>query len=140
MCLNRKTWLVLAPIALLLGAIVVAGAQTNWTWIYPTTVKGGTMELAIYLEDEQWLNGTSINYGTIYPEETLYYNFTVQNLCNTSITVYFTYSNLPVGFTYTWTGNATTLDVEESVSGWLNLTAPESLEEITYSWNSYIKG
>lgn len=130
---------------LLLGALIVGvviGATVNKYVLHiPQEATVSNATLVTYVDGKQWTNGTLLNWTTVDPGATYYCNLTVQNTGNVNVTVYLIVDGLPLGWTETWTGNATLLMPNESVSGDLDLTVPvDAVKGAKCNWDSYIKG
>lgn len=135
--MNKLAWIGILLVAIVAG-VVVAGAVREW--LYPQTFTIGAIEYTTYIEGESWANGTMIDWGTIYPDNTYYYNLTVTSLVPSNTTVTFHVVGLPTDYIQTWDCNNTLVSPLATVFGWLNLTVPSTAVEGSYTQSCIIKG
>ena len=115
---------------------VVAGVIQQY--VYPSTATGQTVGITIYLGDEEWINGTAINWGPVEANSQQYDYLNVKNTGQLSCTVTLHSTDLPTGWTQTWTANASTIAPNAWANGTLTLTTT-TVEAITYNWNTIIR-
>jgi len=107
-------------------------------FVVPSTASVPSATIDIYIDDVAWTNGTELDWGYVYPDETITANLTVQNTGDTNATVTVTCENLPSGWALTWTKNGDWCNITETLSGDLDLTVPYDASSGTYNWNTYI--
>ena len=127
----------------LIGVCIFAGFvgaayYASQTKVHPSTATGQTVGITIYLGDEEWINGTAINWGPVEANSQQYDYLNVKNTGQLSCIVTLHSTGLPVGWTQTWTANATTITPNQWANGtlWLNTT---NVEAVTYNWNTIIR-
>lgn len=136
-CLASKKMLgSLALVALLVGMVAAAVIIEQYYLPQQFTVTGSSV--AIYIDTVLVENETLIDWGTVQKGISYIANLTVVNISNETITVYFTVSNPPVDWTFSWTANATVLLPTEAAEGTLTVTIPATAIDDTYLVDTYI--
>ena len=121
----------------LVGAGFVAAAVIQ-QYMHPSTAHGQTVELTAYLDGELWENNTAIDWGDVESDTAYWCYLNVTNTGQLNCTVSMTTTNLPAGWTQTWTANNTFLESNEWANGTLTITTA-TVEAITYNWDTIIK-
>ena len=115
---------------------VVAGVIQQY--VYPSTATGQTVGITIYLGDEEWINGTAIDWGNVEADISYYDFLNVKNTGQLSVNVTHYTTDLPAGWTQTWTANGTVIAAGAWANGTLTLTTT-TVEAQTYNWNTIIR-
>jgi hypothetical protein len=121
--------------SLLLIGIVAASIISNLN--YPQTATIAEAEALVLLNGSEWANNTKIEWGIIIPSVEKTFDFDIQNIGQVPFTAVMVISNLPEGWTETYSGNNTLIIVGETLEGTLSLTASKGSTG-THAWDSCI--
>ena len=139
--MNRALTLLIILIATILATTAVIAAINQYILHYPSTGTVKELEIEAYLNTEPLTNGTTIDWGEVYPGESYYYeNLTVVNTGTVNCRVYWLIPDLPSYLTETWDGNDVFLEPSENFSGPLTLTVAVDAPLESFSYTSYLIG
>jgi len=131
-----------ATLGFLIGMVAAAVVIHYY---YPNIGTISQASLTLYLNNKLYTNNTAINWtelngGSLDPGYTYTVeNMTVVNTGNTPLTVYIVTEGLPADWTLSWQANDTLLNPSEQVSGWLNLTIPDTATDWP-TWGFHLYG
>ena len=126
-------------LAIILGALFgVAVAVAVKDYIIPQTATlASTPTVSFFFEGIEYTDGETLDWGDFTEAETTYtYNLTVLNTGLVPCNVTFLTTGLPEGWSQTWAGNCTILQVDEWVAADLDVTT--GTVDGDYSWSSTI--
>lgn len=130
----NKSVITLALIGLLVGVGLGVVVQQYY---HPETVFVTTVKIEEYLDGVLVANGTQLDWGSVLPNSTNLWNYTVHSVGSVNCTVYRIVYGLPGGWLETWSGNDTLLEPQEWLVGDLTLKVPANASG-TYNWHSYL--
>ena len=135
--MSKKVLAVLAALGFLFGLVI---ARPMIEYYFPQTAVIPSAELTIYINGDEWVNGTAIDWGNVTAGEAYSVTLNVTNTGGVTCNVTLIIVDLPAGWTETWQGNNTQLAPGESVSADLVLTVPQNAASGAYTWDSYVRG
>jgi len=135
--MSKKVLAVLAALGFLIGLVA---AQIMIEYYFPQTAVIPSAELTVYINGDEWINGTTIDWGNVTAGEAYSVTMNVTNIGGVTCNVTLIIVDLPAGWTETWQGNNTLLAPGESVSADLILTVPQNAASGAYTWDSYVCG
>ena len=102
--------------------IGIAAGATIITFLIPTIADVVPPGMNVYIDDQPWSNGQTLDWGIIEPAATYYVNLTIQNTGLFPFTVILT-DDIPISFGYyEWAENNTAIATGTTIKTWLNLT------------------
>ena len=139
--MNRALTLLIILIATILATTAVIAAINQYILHYPSTGTVKELQIEAYLNTEPLTNGTTIDWGEVYPGESYYYeNLTVVNTGTVSCTIYWLIPDLPWYLTEEWDGNNTFLEPSEYFTGSLTLTVAVDAPLGDFSYTRHLIG
>ena len=102
--------------------IVYGSAEIIITFLVPTIADVVPPGMNVYIDDQPWTNGQTLDWGMLEPDNTYYVNLTIQNTGLFPFTVILT-DDIPISFGYyEWAENNTAIATGTTIKTWLNLT------------------
>jgi hypothetical protein len=130
---NLSISLALMSVFTLLG--IVAGTLIT-QYMFPSTAT--VMPKAeVYFDDELFTNGQTLDWGTITRGDTWTTNLKVINTGVDSAKIVLAIENIPIGITYIWTPNLTTLVPGATAQANLEMIISDTATLGTYSLGTY---
>lgn len=135
--MGKKT--VIATILVLIVAAVSIGAAVS-QYLLPGKMTVTSVELGMYVDGEEWTNGTAVDYGEGPANATYTKELNIQNIGSLNCTVFLYITDLPSGWIETWTGNATFTEPNGWANGTLSLIVPAGVSDGSYTWDRIVIG
>lgn len=133
-----KKSIIAVTLVLIVAAISIGAAVQQY--LLPGKLTVTSVELTMYVDGEEWANGTAIDYGEGPANATYTKELNIQNIGSLNCTVFLYITNLPSGWTETWNANATFTEPHGWANGTLTLTVPADVEDGTYTWDRIVIG
>jgi len=110
-------------------------------WLIPQTATISNVSYTMYIDSVLWTNNTLLDWGPLDPGASYTCNLTIVNTSNVNATFYLLTDTLPVGWSESWTANATLLEPTQVASGDWTLTVDvAAVPGDSYNWNSWVGG
>lgn len=97
------------------------------------------LSVKFYVDGSEWQNNTAVDWGNVTAGQSYTKTFDVHNTGNCNFTVAFYVSNLPAGWSLTYSKNNTAVQPQAWLNGTLTLTVPSSVSSGTKTWNCQVK-
>ena len=134
----RKEIVTLILLLIFASTATITYALWTETLVMPQQATIPDPTVRMWLEQVEWFNETTCQWGDITPGQSYTKNFTVQNTGVTNITAYITVENLSLEWTLTWSQDNALINPNKSVVGDLVLMVPWNATSGTYEWNMII--
>jgi len=135
--MGKKKWWVIGLVALCTTIVATVLAVTVYRLYVPqrVTVASNRSVIKVYINNQEWTNGTTLNWGEIEPGRGASRGVTIINTYDKSVIVSIEIANLPTGWSLTFDKDGVQIDPNYEIHGTLTLNIPSNATPGDYEFD-----